>query len=207
MAISDGSLSASSVQIGLLIFADFADLPIRAAYAPCPLTVPAGLTDGDADCWGLTFDTINADVLRISPVEHSQGGTGTLSIELHTDAAFPALLNAIENPALYLGRRLRLWQVIFSLNGQVLEIQPLARLYMTVPRHRASSSEYLVVMEAENFSALIANAPARTYLNSTLWDAGDLSGIASQGVNTAPAVVPGGGGGRPFGTSEFVRLV
>lgn len=207
MAISDGSLSASSVQIGLLIFADFADLPIRAAYAPCPLTVPGGLTDGDADCWGFTFDTINADVLRITPVEHGQGGTGTLSIELHTDAAMPALLNAIENPALYLGRRLRLWQVVFSLNGQVVEIQPLARLYMTVPRHRASSSEYLVVMEAENFTALIANAPARTYLNSTLWDAGDLSGIASQGVNTAPAVVPSGGGGRPFGITEFVRPV
>lgn len=207
MALSDTSLSQPALVIGPLLFADFADLPIRGAYAQCPLTVPNALADGDADCWGQTFDTLNSAVLRISPVEHSQGGTGTLRFELHTEAAAPALLNAIENPALYLGRRLRLWQAVYSLDGVVQEIQPLARLYMTVPRHRASSSEYVVVMEAENFTALIANAPARTYLNSTLWDAGDLSGLASQGVNTAPAVVPGGGGGRPFGTNEFVRPV
>ena len=40
MALADASLSATNVVVAMLFFADFVDLPIRVAYAPCPLTVP-----------------------------------------------------------------------------------------------------------------------------------------------------------------------
>lgn len=195
MAISNASLSEPFVDAAILIFADFVDEPIRAAYAPCPLIVPTGLDDADADCEGFTFQTVGSDVLSIGPVEHSDGGTDTMAFTLHADAATPELLTAIENPALYVGRRVRVWLVLHDGAGVVTELRPVYRGYMTQPAQEADGSQFIITMEAENYLSLLSAAQNRTYLPTELYDAGDQAGAVSKGqINYVPGV-PGGGGG------------
>ena len=198
MAISDASISADSVTAGILFFADFVDEPIRGAFAPCPLTVPAGLTDSDSDCSGFTFETMDSDVLSIGAVEHGNGGTDTLAFTLHADAATPELLTAIENPALYVGRRVRVWLVLHDGAGEVVQLRPIYRGYMTQPSQEADASRFVITMEAENYLSLISGAQMRTYVNSTLYDAGDLAGAAMKGQANYVPGLPGGGGGDRY---------
>jgi hypothetical protein len=214
MALSDVTLSADSVCITLLIFADFDDLPLRAAYAPQRIFVPMVLDDADADAAGQTFDVINPDVLRLEPVRHEDGGTDTMQFVLFADKENPELLEAIEDPSLYLGRRVRVWMAVYGSDGVVLEIQPLYRGYMTVPAQRASADSFIIAMEAENWASLLQSAQARTYLNSYLYDNTDQAGPVSrtlsggsQAANLVGASSGGGGGGRDFGSSEFVKLL
>ena len=146
MAIADATISANSVNAALLFFADFVDLPVRGAFAPGPLTVPGGLTDADADCEGFTFDPMNSDVLQVSAVSHEDGGSDTLAFTLFADADTPDLLTAIENPALYVGRRVRVWAVIWS-GGTVTELRPLYRGYMTQPGQQADGGGFTITVQ------------------------------------------------------------
>ena len=203
MALLDASLSADSITAGMLIFADFVDEPIRAAYAPCPLIVPTGLDDADADCEGFTFETVGSDVLSIGPVEHSDGGSDTMAFTLHADAATPELLTAIENPALYVGRVVRVWLVLHNGAGVVVQLRPLYRGYMTLPAQEADEGQFVIRMEAENYLGLLSGAQSRTYLPSTLWDAGDLSGAVTRGQAGAVPGLPGGGDARGHYDTRF----
>jgi hypothetical protein len=204
MAISNASLSAAAVDAAILFFADFVDEPIRGAYAPCPLTVPSGLTDADADCEGFTFETVDSQVLGIGPVEHGDGGTDTLGFTLLADAATPELLTAIENPALYVGRKVRVWLVLHDAAGEVVQLRPLYRGYMTTPAQEADEGQFIIRMEAENYLGLLSGAQNRTYVQSKLYDSGDLSGAAMRGQQNYVPGLPGGGphGGR---FDEFTR--
>lgn len=196
MAIIDATISDNTVNAALLFFADFVDLPIRGAFAPGPLTVPGALTDGDADCWGFTFDPLNSDVLQVSAVSHEDGGTDTLAFTLFADAATPDLLTAIENPALYVGRKVRVWAAIWS-GGTVTELRPLYRGYMTQPGQQADGGGFTITMEAENYLALLSAAQGRTYVQSTLYDASDTAGAVIKGQAGQVPGLPGGGGNFP----------
>lgn len=207
MAILDASISAPAVSAALLFFADFADLPIRGAFAPGPLTVPVGLADADVDCEGLTFEPMNSDVLEVGTVSHGDGGTDTLSFTLHADAADPDLLTAIENPALYVGRRVRVWACLWS-GGTVTELKPLYRGYMTQPGQQADGQSFTITMEAENFLSLLSAAQNRTYMQSQLYDAGDNAGAVIKGQSGTIAGAPGGGtANMEFGLNQWVQRV
>lgn len=196
MPLTNTSLSAPNINAAILLFADFADLPIRGAYAPMPITVPVGLADADADCAGFTFPTIDSEVLQLGRVSHADGGTDTLAFTLHADAADPALLTAIENPALYLGRQVRVWLALHDGAGTATELRPLYRGYMTTPAQQSNGQNFVITMEAENYASLLANAQMRTYLNSKKYDPGDLSDEASKALPPGQIIIPGGG--RPF---------
>lgn len=190
MPIADASLSASNVVAAMLIFADFVDLPLRVAYAPMPLTVPGGLTDADSDCAGFTFDNMTGDVLTIGTIAHEDGGTDTLTATLVADPANPDLLNAIEDPAIYAGRQFRIWVVLHNNAGTVTELRPLYRGYMMQPSQEFGGGQFTITMQIENYRAIIAGAPGRSYLAQTAYDAGDLSANVSLGQgNSAPAIV------------------
>lgn len=190
MAIANATVSEPFANVALLMFVDFADLPLRGAYAPGPLTVPAGLTDADGDCAGFTFDPLNSDVLQVSAVSHEDGGSDTLAFTLQADAAYPGLLTAIENPTLYVGRSVRMWAAVW-LGGNVTELRPLYRGYMTQPGQQGSATSFTITMEAENYLGLVSAAQSRTYQSSTIFDAGDFSGAVIKGQSGG-----GGGGGR-----------
>lgn len=200
MPLVDATLTATP-NSAILFFADFVDLPLRGAYALCPIHVPTGLTDSDSDCAGFTFDVIDSKVLQVGAVSHDDGGNDTLGFTLQADPADTALMSAIENPALYAGRRVRVWLAIYnpatvtSGGATVTELRPLYRGYMTQPSQEADASSYTITMEAENYLALLSGAQNRTYVQSTLYDAGDLSGAVRMS-GTTPGM-PGGGGNFP----------
>jgi len=201
MALADGSLSAGNVVAGLLIFADFVDLPLRVAYAPMPLTVPGGLTDSDGDCAGYTFDNMSTDVLRLGTVSHDDGGTDTLTATLTADPSSPGLLNAIEDPSKYAGRQFRVWAVLHNGAGTVTELRSLYRGYMMQPSQQFEGGEFTITMQIENYRAIIAAAPGRSYLAQASYDAGDLSANISLGQgNSAPAIM---GAEYPRGREDY----
>ena len=202
MPLLDASLSANTVAAGVLIFADFADLPLRVAYAPMPLTVPGSITDGDADCLGFTFANMTADVLSLGVIAHDEGGSDTLTATLTADPANPALLNAIENPAIYAGRQFRVWAVLHDGAGAVVEMRPLYRGYMTQPSQEFEAGQFTITMQIENYRALINAAPSRSYLAQANYDAGDQSANVSIGQGgAAPGVV----GANFFEQGQYVR--
>lgn len=203
MPISNTSLSAGNVQMGVLIYADFSGDPLRIAYAPMPLTVPVSITDGDADCQNFTFENASASLMSIDAVTHGDGGTDTLTVSIAADPLSPGLLNAIENPSLYAGRVFRIWQVLHNGAGTVTELQPLYTGYMSVPSQTADASTFVITMQVENYKAILSAPPARSYLNQSVYDASDLSANVSLGSgNAAPGIV---GGGMAFGRDEFVQ--
>jgi hypothetical protein len=203
MALSDASLSANTVTAALLIFADFADAPLRVAYAPMPISVPGSITDGDGDCQGFTFANMTADVLSLGTISHDDGGTDTLTATLLADPANPALLNAIEDPAKYAGRQFRVWAVLHNGAGTVTQLRPLYRGYMMQPSQQFEAGQFTITMQIENYRALIASAPGRSYLAAATYDAGDASANVSLGQgDAAPGIV---GGGMTFGRNEYAR--
>jgi hypothetical protein len=200
MPLVDATLTATP-NAAILFYADFQDLPLRGAFAPCPIHVPTGLTDSDSDCAGFTFDVIDSKVMQVGAVGHDDGGTDTLGFTLQADPADTALMSAIENPAIYVGRRVRVWLAVYnpatvtSGGATVTELRPLYRGYMTQPTQDADASNYIITMAAENYLALLSGAQNRTYVQSTLYDAGDTSGAVRMS-GTTPGM-PGGGGNFP----------
>lgn len=190
--LSDAMLSTDSVYLGVLIFADFADLPIRAAFADRPVVVPAGLAGADADAAGFTFDPINSDVIEVSEIEEGRDGQGNISITLHADPATSAdLLTAIDNPDLYDGRRVKLWFVVYDAGGEAQGLRPPVVAYMTSPRVQASRDAMRIVMECEDWLAIAAAMPhSATYLDQPLFDAGDQSAAATLGMGQQAPLVP-----------------
>jgi hypothetical protein len=200
MALVDATLS-STPSAAVLFFADFVDLPLRGAFAPCPIHVPTGLADSDVDCAGITFDVLDSKVLQVGTVSHDDGGNDTLGFTLQADPADTDLMAAIETPSLYVGRRVRVWLAIYnpgattSGGATVTELRPLYRGYMTQPAQEADASSYIITMASENYWALLSAAQSRTYIQSTLYDAGDLAGAVIKGQSGTIPGAPGGGAG------------
>lgn len=197
MPLVDATLIGTP-SVALLFFADFADLPLRGAFAPCPIHVPTGLADSDVDCAGITFPVLDSKVLEVGPVSQDDGGNDTLGFSLQADPADTALMSAIETPSLYVGRKVRVWVAVYnpatvtSGGATVTELRPLYRGYMTQPAQEADGSRYVITMAAENYLALMTGAQTRTYMQSTLYDAGDQAGAVIKGMSGA---IPGAAGG------------
>jgi len=209
MPLVDATLTATP-NLAILFYADFQDLPLRGAFAPCPIHVPIGLidSDNDSDCAGRTFDVLDSKVLQVSRVSQEDGGTDTIEFTLQADPSDTALMSAIENPALYAGRVVRVWVAAFNAAGTpvadvvtgsyglpVTELRRQARAYMTQPSQDADAGTYVITMSAENYLSLLSGAQNRTYVQSNLYDAGDLSGAVRMS-GTTPGM-PGGGGNFP----------
>jgi hypothetical protein len=198
MPITPAAIEAG-LNLAILILADFVDEPIRAAFSPMPVTVPNLLSGGDADCWNQTFSCVDDRVLSISAPSHGAGGSEGVRLTIATDPVTGGeLLTAIENEALYVGRKIRMWHAIVNNSGVAIHIQARGIAYMTSPSQTADRSSFIINMDAENYFAVFAGAQGRTYLNTKLWDAGDNAGAVGRGMagQSAPVFVGGGGGMR-----------
>jgi hypothetical protein len=207
MALLDATLTAPVVYPAMLLFADFEDLPLRYAFAPFNLDVPIGLTDADADCAGFTFEAVDSQVLSVGSVAHEDGGTQTLTISLRATPSDTDLLAAIESPALYVGRIVRIWLVLHDGAGTVTQISPSLGYtgYMGVPTQTVDPANGVmeVTLEVDNWLAILGGAPSRTYLTQSVYDAGDTSANVSIGNgNSAPGL---GVSREPFDYSQVYQ--
>jgi hypothetical protein len=189
MALLDASLSANLVKPAILLFADFADMPLRYAFAPMSLTVPSGLADADVDCEGYTFEALDDGVLQISSVSHDESGGDTLSVGFACHPGQADILAAMDDPGIYSGRLFRLWLVLHDGAGLVTAISPSLGYtgFMSVPTQRVDpeAGEWMFTMEVESWMTLFGNAPSRTYLTQSAYDSGDLSANVSVGSGDA----------------------
>ncbi len=192
MPLSDEVLSQPVVRFAVLVFADFADLPIRAVLgAPQPIVVPSGFAGADGDAAGFTFECLNEHLLAISALEQGEGGSGAVTITLQADPGNPELLAAINDPDLYDGRPVKFWECTYDAAGTVTGIQLLDTLFMTTPRQRGDAQTFVIDMDCESYSALVAaTAFGETYLTQALFDAGDLSAQVTMGQGGQSGVVP-----------------
>lgn len=204
--LTDADLSAPVVSPARIFFADFADLPLRYAYAAMPLKVAPGTPGADPDCEGFTFETMDASIIDIGVIEHSDAGTQSVSVTLNASLDEPELRAALEDPALYSGRLFRVWHVLHDGAGNVTAISPSLGFtgFMTFPTETVDPTAGImsVSMEISNWEAIFGMAPCRTYLQTP--DPGDLSGRVSIGNSGVPGR-QGGGRAEPRNPYEQLR--
>lgn len=188
-----------------LIYLDFLDNPLRGCTAGQSLTFSA---PSDPDLDGHTFDGINSEMLEVTDVSSSDGGTETVTIRI---SGLPDLdddaINDINNPAVYQGRTARLWRIIRDEESeQAGGVQPYYTGYMVGGFVDSQPDESVIEIQVEGYIAAHSAPSMRTYLDQELYDPGDLSAKAAiaiaNGTGADPAIRtsvnsgshPGGGG-------------
>lgn len=208
-ATASAALSAEVIKPVFFVWLDMVGDQVRANTAGMDLT-PAG--SGDADLDGFPFLGIGGDLVEISSVRFSQGGSESVTAEL---SGIPGLdadtLALIEEPANWRGRDARLWRVIRnSMNVQQGGYQAYYTGKMTALSHGSSDAGQTLRVTIESYLAIFSQASNRTYLDQERYDAGDLSAraaiaIANGNYGGAPTTASYSGGGaggfgRDFGS-------
>lgn len=191
-----------------LIYLDFLDEPLRGCTAGQTLTFSG---TGDPDLDGQTFDGINSQMIDVSDVSSSEGGTDTLTVEISGIATLDAdMLDAVNNPAIYQGRLARLWRIIRDAsNTQAGGVQAYYTGYMTSCVVDSQPTEQIITVQIEGYIAAHSAPSMRTYLDQESFDPGDLSARAAiaiaNGAGADPSIGAGvaSGGGRWNRESQF----
>lgn len=156
-----------------------------------PLRVTTALYDktfsgtGDADLDGRTFLSIPANLISVSPVEHTESGsnqvTASMSGLIVNNQAF---LNTIGNKANWQGRTARLWWYVVDENENQIgsEVYGYYTGYMNDLTINGSPDAQTVTMSIEHYLVTLTNASSKTYQMQKEYDAGDLSATLSISV-------------------------
>jgi hypothetical protein len=189
------ALDSGNIEPVLIVYLDVASDPVRAMDGPYSTTFSG---TGDPDLDGHSFDAYGWLVTAVSPVSHSEGGSDTVTITLSglidVDSA---LMNAIGDRTRYKGRIARLWQGLVDETGAFFAVWPLYTGYMMVPRFSIRPDGATIQLEIENYTAVLTDAPSRTYLSQADYDPGDLSAEASVAIfNGGSASALSGAGNR-----------
>ena len=182
-------------------FMDFVNEPIRANTAAQDMALSA---TGDADLDGFTFSGLNSDLVDVSPIKISEGGTDTVTATL--SALFDLdidMLDEIGDASNWQGRVARLWRMIRDENNvQQGAIHPYYTGYMTDLSIQSAPQKQIIAMSIEGFIAAHSRASNRSYLDQEKFDAGDLSAKAAIAIANGTSGNPitnntgvGGGGG------------
>jgi len=202
------ALSQDVVRPAFLCWMDIVGDPVRATTYPVDLT-PTGT--GDADLDGYTFSAIDPTLVEIGDVEMREGGTETVTASL-SGLIGPdnALLNIIGNRANWIGREARLWQGV-QLPGGTVTFWNLITARMSDVRITCAPEGQAIIVSLESYLAALSVPSNRTYLDQSLFDAGDLSAgvtiACANGIGGSnSAVYSGGGGGNFFDRGNFRDL-
>lgn len=187
-------------------FLDIAGDPIRATTLGYPVSFPTG---PDPDLSGQTFHPL-ADVVTVGDVEHKEGGSETLVVDLSGLLLPDAdLLNTLGDRANWQGRRARLWVVLRDEDR--VQQGVIAEYYhgtMSSLRIVPAPDSQVIRMEIEGYKAALSQASQRSYLGQSRYDPDDRSAEATiSSVNNAKAgpaqgIGTGGGGGFRGGPED-----
>lgn len=204
-ATAIAALQGEVIKPVFFVWLDIDTDPVRANTSGADIT-PTGT--GDADVDGFTFSGITGEVVSVSPVRYSQGGSESVTIEL---SGIPGIdddtLALLDDPANWRGRDARLWRVIRnSLNVQQGGFHAYYTGKMTGLSHSSNETGEVLRVTVESYLAVFSQASNRTYLDQERFDPGDLSAKAAIAIangNYTGAVTPanyGGGGGMGGGS-------
>ena len=194
-----------------LIYADFVGDTLRATNNIIDKTVSGS---GDAELNG-TYESFTHNIIDISPVQHNETGSDTVSIQMSGLIVNSDFLNLIGNKANWQGRAARLWFFVSNeAGGQIGDIVPYYTGYMNDITIAGSPREQTVTLTIENYLTSLSVAANRTYMMQKLYDAGDLSAnatlSAANGMGTSAGVtdlIDPIGGGFGYGDRGAVNQV
>lgn len=185
-------------------FLDFANEPIRANTSGGNITLTG---TGDDDIDDIEFLGLNADLVDVSPIKFSEGGTesvtATLSALIDLDID---MLDELGDAANYQGRVARLWRIIRNEdNVQQGAIQHYYTGYMINLDISSEPQKQVIELKIEGFVAAHSEPSNRSYLDQEKYDAGDLSAKAAIAIanGTSGDAVTNNTNGSGFG--GFIR--
>lgn len=190
-AAASAALDEQHIRPIWLGYLDIVGDPLRANTSGKALTF-SGATDPDLNA---TFAGINADLVDISPLRMTEGGSETVTAKLSgirgpdTD-----LMNTMGDKANWQGRPIRLWRIIRNAAGeQQGAIQHYHTGYMMDCGFECEpNGMQTIIINTESYLAAFSQASNRTYLDQAEFDAGDLSAEAAiaiaNGISSNPLV-------------------
>jgi len=173
---TQAALEAEILHWRALIYADFVGDTLRATNNIIDKTVSGS---GDAELDGF-YESFTHNVISVSPVQHNETGSDTVSIQMSGLIVNADFLNLIGDRTKWQGRAARLWFFVSDESGgQVGDIVPYYTGYMNDITIAGSPSEQTVTLTIENYLTSLSVAANRTYMMQKLYDSGDLSANAT----------------------------
>jgi hypothetical protein len=173
---TQAALEAEILHWRALIYADFVGDTLRATNNIIDKTV-SGSSDTELNG---TYESFTHNVISISPVQHSETGSDTVSIQMSGLIVNSDFLNLIGDKTKWQGRAARLWFFVSNeAGGQVGDIVPYYTGYMNDITIAGNPSEQTVTLTIENYVTSLSVAANRTYMMQTLYDPSDLSANAT----------------------------
>lgn len=206
---TQAALEAEILHWRALIYADFVGDTLRATNNIINKTISGS---GDAELDG-TYESYYHNITEVSPVQHNETGSNTVSFTFSGIISNSDLLNMIGNRANWQGRAARLWFFVSNESGgQVGDIVPYYTGYMNDITISGSPRDQRITLTIENYVSSLSVAANRTYMMQKLYDPNDLSAnatlSAANGMGESSGVtglIPGYGfigGGRGAGSER-----
>lgn len=174
--VTQAALEAPILYWRALLYADFDGDPLRATNSIYNKTI---VSSGDAELNG-TYVAYPNNITSISPVQHNETGSDTVTFTFSGILTNDDLLNMIGDRTKWQGRSARLWFFCADENDNLVgQIVPYYTGYMNDVTISGSASEQRISLTIENYIVSLAGAFNRTYMMQTLYDAGDISGNAT----------------------------
>lgn len=206
---TQAALEAEILHWRALIYADFVGDTLRVTNNIINKTISGS---GDAELDG-TYESYYHNITEVSPVQHNETGSNTVSFTFSGIISNSDLLNMIGNRANWQGRAARLWFFVSNESGgQVGDIVPYYTGYMNDITISGSPRDQRITLTIENYVSSLSVAANRTYMMQKLYDPNDLSAnatlSAANGMGESSGVtglIPGYGfigGGRGAGSER-----
>lgn len=183
--------------------------PVRAVSGVQDIVFAPGAT-GDPDLDSHTFFAIPSELVEISDVGHSEGGSDTVTARLRgLPVEDGGLLDIVGQKTKWRKREARLWfRVLEPINDpptqfNALPIQRYYSGYLINLSVETSADEQVIVATIENYQAALSEGSGLTYLHQSEFDPGDKSAeqtlAAANGMHKAGVSGSVGGGSRGGG--------
>lgn len=213
-ATTQAALEETILRWRVLAYGDFVGDTLRATSGLYDRTISGS---GDSDLDG-TYDAYPPEFVGISPVQHKEGGTNTVTISMSglivNNVDF---LNLIGTKSNWQGRDFRVWFYCVDENETLVgDYIPFYTGYMNDVTISGSPEFQTVSVTIENYLNTLTGASNKNYLSQAQYDSGDLSAnatiAAANGLNSSGGggIPAGGGGGSypgtdPFPSKEYAR--
>lgn len=217
------ALGREIVYVQWFAWMDIVGDPVRAVSGGRDILFGAGAT-GDPDLDGKLFEAVPSELVDISDVGHSEGGSDTVTAKLRgLPVEDGGLLDIVGQKAKWRKREARLWyRVLEPIDDKetqftALPIQRYYSGYLINLSVETSAEEQIIVATIENYQAALSEGSGLTYLHQNEFDSGDKSAeqtlAASNGMHKAGVAGSAGrggsggmGGGRGIGRNGRMEV-
>jgi len=211
------ALGREIVYVQWFAWLDIEDDPVCSVTGVQDITFGASQT-GDPDLDGKTFEAIPADLIDVSDVQHSEGGSETVTASL---SGLPIensdLLDILGQKSKWRKREARLWfrvlePLTYGAGGQPVTFTPLAIQnyysgYIVGLKVDIGEEQQTITAVIENYQTTLTEGSGLTYLHQSEFDPSDKSAeqtlAAANGMRKAGV---SGGYGNYVSPEEAARM-